>query len=112
MTQRDFFIQVIADYGVESEMGAFAQGRIEALDKRNASRSSKPSKAQIANEPIKEKMIEVLGGATEPMLGSDLAEACGVSINKISPLAKQIEGVAITEVKVKGKGVRKAYALV
>lgn len=113
MTQRDFYIQVIADYGVESEMGAFAQGRIEALDKRNSSRSSKPTKAQIANEPIKAQIAEILEGKTEEsaLLASDIATMCKISTQKAIALLKQIEGVQSVDVKVKGKGVRKAFFL-
>lgn len=114
MTMRVFLERVAEDYkDTNAEMSEFALGRIKALDKRNESRKSKPSKSQIANEPIKAKIGEILGIATveKPMLASDIAVACEVSTQKVTALVKQIDGVKSVDVKVKGKGTRKAYYL-
>lgn len=114
MTQREFFEMVIANEGITEEMITHAKTRIEALDKRNSNRTSKPSKTQIANEPIKRQIAEVLEGRTEEsaLLASDIATMCNISIQKAVALVKQIEGVQSIDVKVKGKGVRKAFFLV
>lgn len=114
MTVRTFLERVAKDYAEmnDAEMAEFAKGRIEALDKRNASRKSKPSKSQIANEPIKALIAEVLKAKADsenPMLASVLAEECEVSPQKITALVKQIDEVSVVDVKVKGKGTRKAY---
>lgn len=114
MTMRVFLERVAEDYkDTNAEMSEFALGRIKALDKRNESRKSKPSKSQIENEPIKAKICEVLGVATveSPMLASDIATACEVSTQKITALVKQIDNIGVVDVKVKGKGTRKAYYL-
>ena len=108
MTNREFFNAVI-NGTITDEMVAHAHGEIAKLDARNAKRSSTPSKAQIANEPIIKAIAETL--TNEPKLASEIAETVGISVNKASALVKKIDGVVITEVKVKGKGVRKAYSI-
>ena len=47
----------------------------------------------------------------EPKLASEIAEAVGISVSQASALAKKVDGVTVTDVKVKGKGVRKAYSI-
>lgn len=108
MTQREFF-NAIANSEVSEELKAFATSEIEKLDVRNAKRSERPSKTQIANAPIVEAISRVL--TDEPMLASKIAELCGISVNKASALAKKVEGVKVVDVKVKGKGTQKGYFL-
>lgn len=108
MTQRDFYTAVIATVD-NDELKAFAESAIAKLDERNAKRASKPSKTQIANEPIIKAIAEVL--TDEPMLASKIAELCGISTPKASALVKKVEGVQSTDVKVKGKGTQKGYFL-
>lgn len=106
MTQREFYTAVIADTQNE-ELKAFATESIAKLDERNAKRASKPSAKQKENEPIVKAISEVL--TSEPMLASKIAELCGISTAKASALAKKVEGVSVTDVKVKGKGTQKGY---
>ena len=78
MTKREFLNEVIAVIDGTSEVNVlelkeFAKAEIVKLDERNASRSSKPTKAQIENEPIKEKILEVLSTG-ERMVASAIAE--------------------------------------
>ena len=108
MTKREFLNAVIAETQNE-ELKAFATSEIEKLDVRNAKRSERPSKTQIANEPIIKAIAEVL--TNEPMLASEIAKACEISTQKASALAKKVEGVKVTDVKVKGKGTQKGYYL-
>ena len=108
MTKREFFEIVIASVE-NAELVEFAQSEIEKMNERNAKRASKPSKAQIANEPIIKAIAEVL--TSEPMLASEIANAVGISTPKASALAKKVEGVNVTDVKVKGKGTQKGYFL-
>ena len=108
MTKREFLNAVIANVEV-AEIVEFAQAEIAKMDARNAKRTSTPSKAQIANEPIKARIIEVL--TYEPMTASEVAEKVEISTQKASALLRQIDGLVITEVKVKGKGKVKGYAL-
>ena len=108
MTQREFYNAVIADTQ-NADLANFAVEALEKLDARNAKRSSKPSKVQIANEPIIEAISRVL--TDEPMLASKIAELCEISTQKASALVKKIEGVQSVDVKVKGKGTQKGYFL-
>ena len=108
MTQRDFYNAVI-NANINEEMSSFASEAITKLDERNAKRASKPSKTQIANEPIIKAISEVL--TSEPMLASKIAELCEISTQKASALVKKVEGVQSVDVKVKGKGTQKGYFL-
>ena len=108
MTQRDFYNAVIATVD-NDELKAFATDAIAKLDERNAKRASKPSKTQIANEPIITAIASVL--TDEPMLASKFAELCEISTQKASALVKKVEGVQSVDVKVKGKGTQKGYFL-
>jgi len=108
MTQRDFYNAVIATVD-NDELKAFATDAIAKLDERNAKRASKPSKTQIANEPIVKAIASVL--TDEPMLASKIAELCEISTQKASALVKKVEGVQSVDVKVKGKGTQKGYFL-
>ena len=106
MTQREFYNAVINSTD-NAELAQFAVEALEKLDARNAKRSSKPSKTQIANKPIIEAIAEVL--TSEPMRASEIAETLGISVQKASSLVKKVDGVSVTDVKVKGKGTQKGY---
>lgn len=108
MTQREFFNAVIAETQ-NTAIAEFATNALHKMDERNANRSAKPSKTQIENAPLIARIKEIL--TTEPMLASEIAEKVGISTAKASALVKKVDGVQITDVKVKGKGVRKAYSI-
>ena len=106
MTNREFFNAVISAE-INDEVIAHANESLEKLDLRNAKRSERPSKTQIANEPIIKAIAELL--TNEPMLASEIAEQCEISTQKASALVKKVEGVSVCDVKVKGKGTQKGY---
>ena len=106
MTRREFMEMVIAESANE-EIKAFAKAEIEKMEARNAKRREAPSKSAIANEPIKAEIVKVL--TNEPMTASAVAEQVGISTQKASALLRQIDGLEVTEVKVKGKGKVKGY---
>jgi len=106
MTNREFFENVITMVE-NAEMQEKAKSLIESLDKRNAQRKDKPSKTAIANAPIIKEISEIL--THEPMLASAIAEKVGISTQKASALVKKVDGVQVTDVKVKGKGTQKGY---
>ena len=108
MTRREMF-EAIVNGNVTEEVVAMAQNELVKMDERNEKRKNAPSKTAIANEPIKAQIVEVL--TTEPLTASDVANAVGISTQKASALLRQIEGLTVTEVKVKGKGKVKGYAL-
>ena len=118
MTKREFLNEVIAVIDGTSEVNVlelkeFAKAEIVKLDERNASRSSKPTKAQIENEPIKEKILEVLS-TEERMVASAIAEKVEISTQKASALCRQLvesNKLKVEEVKIPRKGKQKAYSI-
>ena len=113
MTNREFFTAIASNATLSAELVKFATEAIAKLDKRNASRSSKPSKTAIANEPIKASIVEYVM-AHANALASDIAEACEISTQKASALCVQMvkdNVLTVCEVKVPKKGKVKAYSL-
>jgi len=108
MTRREFFEAVMNHEGISEELSVFAANEIEKLNARNAKRSSTPSKRSLANEPIKEEIVKVL--THDAQSASEIAEKVGISTQKSSSLLRQIDGLAVSELKVKGRKV-KGYAL-
>ena len=108
MTKREMF-EAIVNGNITEEVIAMAQNEIVKMDERNAKRKSSPSKTAIANEPIKAEIAKVL--TNEPQSASEIAEKVNISVQKCSALLRQIEGLAVTEIKVKGKGKVKGYAM-
>lgn len=118
MTKREFLNEVIAVIDGTSEMDAlelkeFAKAEIVKLDERNANRSAKPTKAQIENKSIKEKILEVLS-TEERMVASAIAEKVEISTQKASALCRQLvesNKLKVEEVKIPRKGKQKAYSI-
>lgn len=108
MTQREFLNAVIAETK-NADLAKFAVESLEKLDARNAKRASTPSKRAIENEPIKARIAEVL--TDTPQTASDIAKSLELSVQKVSALVKQIDGIKVCKVKVKGKGEQNAYSL-
>lgn len=108
MTKREMY-EAIVNGNVTDEVIEMAKNEIVKMDERNARRKNQPSKKALENEPIKAKIVEVLGD--EPMSASDVAEKVEISVQKASALLRQIDGLNVTEIKVKGKGKVKGYAL-
>lgn len=118
MTKREFLNEVIAVIDGTSEVDVlelkeFAKAEIVKLDERNANRSSKPTKAQIENEPIKEKILEILSTG-ERMVASAIAERLEISTQKASALCRQLvesKKLKVEDVKIPKKGKQKAYMI-
>ena len=96
-TQKEKFGMVISALKGEAtemsteEMIDFLNERVEALDKKSASK--KPTKVQEENEILKAKIVEVLTGA-KPMTVSDILKAdeafADLSNQKVTALARQL----------------------
>lgn len=113
MTNRDFFKAIAENETLAVELRTHATEAIAKLDKRNADRASKPSKAALENAPIKTAILEYLVGKSE-VVASAIGEALGISTSKASALCGQLvaeEKVVASEVKIKGKGKVKGYSL-
>lgn len=108
MTKREF-LEMVINGSVSDEVKDFAKSEIDKMNARNAKRASTPSKKAIANEPIKAEISNLL--TDEPKTASEIAHELNISVQKCSALLRQIDGLTVTEVKVKGKGKVKGYAL-
>ena len=108
MTKREMF-EAIINGNINEEIVEMAKNEIVKMDEKNAKRKNTPSKVALANEPIKAKIKEVL--TSEPQSASEVAEKVEISVQKASALLRQIDGLAVSEIKVKGKGKVKGYAL-
>ena len=90
MTKREFLMDVIR--AIEGKEGVdvvavrdFAMEQIAKMDERNAIRSSKPTKTQLENEPIKAAIVEFLTGK-DWTVASAVGEALEISTQKASAL--------------------------
>lgn len=111
MTKRDYFnglLGVIENHkdSIENyeDFKAFIEREIELLNKKRS--NSKPTKMQIENEKIKEKILEVLTDVNEVMTISELMTADGLenySNQKLSVLCHQL----VNEYKVVNTKVKK-----
>ena len=117
MTQREFLTKVKAIVE-DVELIEKADELIAGLDKKNASRSAKPSKTQIENEPIKVEIVEFLaehGAAVSATIAAALStEERPISTNKAVALCNQLvkeEKLVAEDVKIPKVGVRKQYAI-
>ena len=91
----------------------FLDDRIEKVNAKNAKGGDrKPTKNQVKNEGIKDKIVEVLHSATAPMSATDVGKELGLSCSKASALLAQMlverNGVAnpdgcVVRTEVKGK---------
>lgn len=108
MTRREF-LEMVIEGKVTDEMKEFAHSEITKMNDRNAKRKASPSKTAIANEPIKAEIVKVL--TNEPKTASEIAKEVEISTQKASALLRQIDGLTVTEVKIKGKGKVKGYSI-
>ncbi len=111
MTNREFFNKVIAGE-VDNEVVEMAQSLLTKLDEKNAKRKNTETKEQKENRVLMAKICDLLANGS--MVASDIGKALGVSTQKASALCVLLvkEGtVCFTDLKVKGKGTVKCYAL-
>lgn len=116
MTIREFMTAVIAVEGMPADLCEFAENEIVKLDARNAKRAEKPSKTALANEPIKVELFELLKECDEILPAAAVVEKLEgkYSVQKVSALLRQLANenkLEVSEVKVKGKGKQKGYAV-
>ena len=86
MTKRDFLNTVMTLDGCTDEMKEVAKKMIDQLDKK----SSKPTKAQLENEAYKVQIADCLDA---PKTAREIADALGLSTNKVAALLKQMDGI-------------------
>lgn len=116
MTTREFYNAILSMGNVSAEISEKAAALLSAMDKKNAERSSKLTKAQKENEALLPIVREVLAAADHPITASDLFDAKPElkNVQKCSSLLRILEKsgeVTSVEVKIKGKGKVKGYSL-
>src|SRR5690554_3062404 len=112
MTKREF-LEVVMELG-HPEAAEFAAKELEKMDRALEKRRSKPTKAQIANAPIIQRIVSEILEEKELKTASEISEILEISVQKASAVLRQAvsEGkVEVEDVKVKGKGVQKGYRL-
>ena len=113
MTQREFLTAIASNETLNAELVDFAKALLVKADEKNAKRRETPNKTQLANEPIKAKILELL--ADKSMVASDIARELEITTQKASALARQLVEsgqLSVKDIKVKGKGSVKCYSLV
>lgn len=113
MTQREFYNAII-EANLSEEITDFCKEAIVRLEMRKKARSAKPTKTQIENAAIKEKIIEFGSNRTTGFFAGDIAKEFELSIQKASGICTQMRKEGILkdiEVKVKGKGKLKQYSV-
>lgn len=111
MTNREFYEAIINGINTE-EIRTHASEAIVKLDARNARKSSKPTKTQTENIPVKNAICEFLKNRNEVCTASAVAEGCEISVQKASALLRQLVGedvLTVEDVKVPKKGLQKGY---
>ena len=92
MTQKDYFNEIIALARANDRMDivTFAEGRIEALNKKSGSK--KPTKTQEENVSLKEEIVSVLTseGATVTEIQTKSETLGTLSNQRVSALVKQL----------------------
>lgn len=101
----EMYTEIMAVEGLTDEQREFLAKRIELTEKKNAKSASKPTAQQIANEGIKQRVLEVLAEAELPMSVGDIADAVGVDSNqRMTALLTQLKNAEqVVRTEVKGK---------
>jgi predicted transcriptional regulator len=109
ITKREMFTMMMEKYNFTEEERAFIEHEIELLDKKKSG-ERKPTATQIANETLKEIIMEVLNSTEEMLTVTDIikshADLAELSNQKVSALMTQLKDAGRVE-KVVEK--RKSY---
>ena len=96
MTKRDYYNNLLTLDSVKAnnDLVNFINHELELLDKKNANKSTKPTAVQVANEGIKETILETLSDNGKMMTISEMqkanAELGELSNQRVSALIRQM----------------------
>lgn len=116
MTRRERLEMVIAQ-NITAELIEECKAELEKMDTANAKRREKESPHKTENAELMEKIVSVLKGSAEPMQIDPIVEALGVEglkrqrVSSLCTLLVKDGKITSEDVKVKGKGKRKAYSI-
>jgi predicted transcriptional regulator len=106
MTKREKFVliaNVLGEVGADEALVEAMDHEIELLDKR-AGKGRGLTKAQKANENVKDDIVIILDAAEAGMTATDIANALGTSVQKVSQLMRQLVAAdRVTRNEGKGK---------
>lgn len=92
MTKADYFRQIMANYDITADEKAFIEHELELLAKKNSA-EKKPTAVQIANEGIKDAILEGMEDGKKYTI-TDLMkciDACAeLSNQRVSALVRQM----------------------
>lgn len=108
VTKREMFEQIKSHLTDEAEI-AFIEHELELLAKKNSYKSDKPTKTQIANMALKDRIYDVLVNAGKPMLSKEVLEALAekeLTASKVTSMLTQMKNDGVV---VRTEDKRKAY---
>jgi hypothetical protein len=95
MTKREVITAMLNDQTItaNADYKAYLENELNLVIKKNTYKSSKPTKNQVANEALKDQILEVLKNAEHPMTATEVANAIPeiASVNKASALLTQLK---------------------
>ena len=107
MTKADYFRQIMANYNLTEDEKAFVEHELELLAKKNSA-DKKPTAQQVANEGIKQAILngmEVGTLYTITDIIKTVPECTELTNQRVSAIVRQMIGVEVERVEDK----RKAY---
>lgn len=121
MTNREFFVAVAATENIPAELREYAEAAVNKMNEKNEKRRNTPTKTELANVPLRAAVLEILNEhPTMKFMASEVAPLISgaddepITTAKASSLLRGLlaEGkIHEVEVKVRGKGKRKAYCV-
>lgn len=112
MTARNFYT-LVSNGTVNEEIKAYAAEAIRKMDEANEKKKNTMTPSQKENVVFKQRILDVLEGK-DYTIAATIAELVEISPNKASALCRQLvadEIITAEDVKVKGKGKQKGYAI-
>jgi len=101
MTKTEMFTAIRANL-IDEEQIAFIDHEIELLAKRNANRSSKPTKAQLERQAQYDALVEWLADNSGATCG-EVAEFLGVTLHSATGLLTQLRKAGTVKREYAGK---------
>lgn len=116
MTRRERLEMVIAN-NITTELIEECKAEIEKMDTANAKRKERVNPHKAENASLMEKIMGVVASSDEPIFVDDIVEGLGVEgltrqkVSSLCTLLVKDSRLVAEDVKVKGKGKRKAYSI-
>ena len=101
MTKTEMFTAIRSNLS-DADQIAFIDHEIELIAKRNASRSSKPTKAQLERQAQYDTLVEWLGD-NERATCAEVAEFMGVTLHSATGLLTQLRKASLVKREYEGK---------